>query len=443
MNVKSYFYKLIQRYLQLFIRATDVVVEIDPMNDFLVSNLECKNISKLLTEEPIGLDNSKKKSSEIFRPLSKLQVDYILLNGNFHYIRDIQFFMTELFKVLNGNERIIVTYYNSIWKPFISLATKLRLRKKLPEQNWIAHEDIDNLMLLSGYEVVRRDSKVLCPIYIPIVSSLLNKFFSPLPFFRWFNLLNFAIIRPKKNYFKTAPSVSIVVPARNEEGNIENIVRRIPKMGPKDELIFVEGNSTDSTWAKIQEVTKINKYKLNIKICQQEGKGKGDAVRKGFSIATKEIFMILDADLTVPPEDLPKFYDAITENKGEFINGSRLVYPMEKKAMKFFNILGNKFFAMAFSYVLSQRFKDTLCGTKVLTKENYLKIVKNRGYFGEFDPFGDFDLIFGSARMGLKIVEVPIGYKERTYGDTNIQRWKHGVILLRMLVFAARKIKFL
>jgi glycosyltransferase involved in cell wall biosynthesis len=178
-------------------------------------------------------------------------------------------------------------------------------------------------------------------------------------------------------------------------------------------------------------------------IAQQEGKGKGDAVRKGYSLATRDILMILDADLTVPAEDLPKFYRAITEGKGEFINGSRLVYPMEKEAMRFFNILGNKFFAMGFSFVLGQRFKDTLCGTKVLTRDNYWKLAAHRSYFGDFDPFGDFDLIFGAARLGLKIVEVPIGYKERTYGSTNIQRWKHGVILLRMLLFAANKFKFI
>lgn len=160
-------------------------------------------------------------------------------------------------------------------------------------------------------------------------------------------------------------------------------------------------------------------------------------------MAENEILMILDADLTVPPEDLPKFYKAAVSGKGEFINGSRLVYPMEKKAMRFFNLIGNKFFAAAFSSVLGQNFRDTLCGTKVLSRENYLKIASHRSFFGDFDPFGDFDLIFGAARSGLKIVEVPISYKERVYGDTNIQRWKHGFLLLRMLIFAARKILFI
>jgi glycosyltransferase involved in cell wall biosynthesis len=233
------------------------------------------------------------------------------------------------------------------------------------------------------------------------------------------------------------------VPARNESGNIDNIVKRIPTMGPNDDIIFIEGNSTDDTWQAIQSAHARFGSERRIRIAQQDGKGKGDAVRKGFGLATNEILMILDADMTVPPEDLPKFYHAIKDGKGEFINGTRLVYPMEKEAMRFFNLLGNKFFAMAFSFVLGQRFKDTLCGTKVISRSNYLQLANNRSFFGEFDPFGDFDLIFGAARMGLKIVEVPISYRERDYGDTNISRWRHGAILLAMLVFSARRIKFL
>jgi glycosyltransferase involved in cell wall biosynthesis len=337
----------------------------------------------------------------------------------------------------------MITYYSTLWKPFIVFATWIGLRRKTIESNWVAHEDIANLLLLTDYEVVRIENKILIPFYLPIISHLFNRYISPLPFFMNFNMVNLLIARPILNIDNSKMSVSIVVAARNEEGNIKNILDRIPKMGPNDELIFVEGNSTDNTWQKIQELSKEYSGKLNIITAQQSGKGKGDAVRKGFSLATKEILMILDADLTVPPEDLPRFYNAIVQRKGEFINGSRLVYPMEKEAMRFFNLLGNKFFAMAFSYVLGQRFKDTLCGTKVITRKNYQKLEKNRNFFGEFDPFGDFDLIFGAARMGLKIVEVPIIYRERTYGETNISRWKHGVILLAMLIFSARKIKFI
>lgn len=327
----------------------------------------------------------------------------------------------------------------------MKLATTFGFRDNPPESNWLSPEDVDNLLLLSNFEVVHSESKVLIPCYFPILSWFANKYLAPLPFFSIFNMVNIVIAKPvpSKSVASVQQSVSVVVAARNEEGNIENILKRLPKMGHDDELILVEGNSTDNTWSKIKEVYEKNKDRMNILIAQQEGKGKGDAVRKGFSMASKDILMILDADLTVSPEDLPKFYEAIVAGKGEYVHGSRLVYPQEKRAMRFFNIIGNKFFALSFSFVLGQRFKDTLCGTKVISRKNYQKIARYRSYFGDFDPFGDFDLIFGASRMCLKIVEIPICYRERGYGDTNISRWRHGVILLRMLIFAARKIKFI
>ena len=336
---------------------------------------------------------------------------------------------------------MIIIYYSRLWKPFIKLATFLHIRAKTPEENWISHEDIGNLLLLTDFEIVRRDAKIIFPIYIPFISGFFNRFIAPLPFFNLFSLVNIVIARPKIN--EALKTVSIVVPARNEEGNIEEIVKKLPKFTEDDELIFIEGNSTDNTWDKIKTVAQKYSSSRKIIIGQQDGKGKGDAVRKGFSLAGNDILMIYDADMTVPPEDIYKFYNAITDNKGEFINGSRLVYPMDKQAMRFLNMIGNKFFALSFSFLIGQRFKDTLCGTKVISRKNYLKLIENRSYFGDFDPFGDFDLIFGSTKLALKIIEIPIHYKDRSYGNTNISRWKHGIILLRMMFFAMRKIKFI
>jgi glycosyltransferase involved in cell wall biosynthesis len=235
---------------------------------------------------------------------------------------------------------------------------------------------------------------------------------------------------------------SVIVPCRNEKGNIEQAVRRIPDMGKHTEIIFVEGHSEDGTLDECRRVR--DKYsQRDISVLVQNEKGKGDAVRAGFAHAKNDILMILDADLTVAPEDLPKFFEAIVHGKGEFINGSRLAYQMEKEAMRFLNLLGNKFFSNAFTYLLEQRIRDTLCGTKVLWKEDYNRIITGREYFGDFDPFGDFDLLFGAAKLNLKIVEIPIRYRERTYGSTQISRFKHGLLLLKMTFFALKKIKFI
>jgi glycosyltransferase involved in cell wall biosynthesis len=239
-----------------------------------------------------------------------------------------------------------------------------------------------------------------------------------------------------------APSVSVVVPARNEAGNIADIFARLPQMGCNTELIFVEGHSRDNTFEVIQ--AEISRHpEQSCQLLKQSGIGKGNAVREGFAAARGDVLMILDADLTVPPEDLPRFYEALMSGKGDMINGVRLVYPMENQAMRFMNLLGNKFFTVAFSWVLGQPIKDTLCGTKALWRSDYEQIAHNRAYFGDFDPFGDYDLLFGAVRLNRKIVDVPIRYRERKYGTTNIQRWKHGWLLIKMLGIAVRRLKFI
>lgn len=425
--MKGYFYRLLARYIRLFARPGDSLISVDPPSHELDAHLtHCRTMS---------IDEVTSKP---------LDADFVLLNGTLHYERDIQAYLTRLRPNLKDRARVIVVYYSSLWRPILGLATRLGLRTKTLEWNWLSHGDMANFMRLADLEVIRRDPKVLLPVNIPLLSAFANRYLAPLPVISSLCFVNVLVARPSlaAALDPKFASVTVVVPARNEAGNIDAIVNRLPRMGPNDELIFIEGGSKDDTWATICGAQSRYSGK-NIVVAQQDGKGKGDAVRKGFAMARNEILMILDADITVPPEDLPKFYAAITSGKGEFINGSRLVYPMEKRAMRFLNLVANKFFAVAFSFVLGQRFKDTLCGTKVITRENYRRLAQHRAYFGEFDPFGDFDLLFGAARMALHIVEIPIAYRERTYGETNISRWRHGALLIAMLGFAARRLKFI
>jgi 2-polyprenyl-3-methyl-5-hydroxy-6-metoxy-1,4-benzoquinol methylase len=373
--------------------------------------------------------------------------DLIILSNLVGYLDDIQLVLNKVRSLCHENTKIIITYYNYLWEPLLKFAEAIGLKKKSPKQNWLTLQDINNLLYISGFDVYRNAKRMICPVYIPLLSGFLNKYLAKFPFFRFFSLNFYTFAKPapllEESEYKDKYSVTIVIPARNESGNIENAITRLPKFGKHQEIIFIEGNSTDDTWAKIQEIQKKYAATHDIKIGRQKAKGKADAVREGYAMATGDILMILDADLTVPPEDLPKFYDAMASGKGDFINGSRLVYPMEKEAMRFLNLLGNRFFSWAFTWLLEQRFKDTLCGTKVIFRTDYYKLVKNKKYFGDFDPFGDFDLIFGAHKLNLKIVEIPIRYRERTYGSTNISRFKHGLILLRMCAFASRKIKFI
>ena len=371
--------------------------------------------------------------------------DFVVISDTIGYFNDVQKVFEEVQKVCAPHTRIIISYTNFFWLPFLRFAEIIGLKMPQKRQNWLDISDIANLLTLANFDVVRQTKKIIFPRYLPLISWFLNRYVVNLPLFNFFGLVTFLVARSIRTPFKKAEdiTVSVVIPTRNEKGNIEALVQRTPKMGKATEIIFVEGNSTDDTWDEIQRVCKLYQGKAPLKWIQQEGKGKGDAVRKGYSIATGDVLMILDADMTVPPEDLPKFFEAIASGKGEYINGTRLVYPMEKEAMRTLNLLGNKFFSIAFSWLLGQRLKDTLCGTKVMTRENYLKLAANRSYFGDFDPFGDFDLIFGAAKLNLKFIEVPIRYRARTYGETNISRFKHGWLLLKMTFFALNKIKFL
>lgn len=372
--------------------------------------------------------------------------DVIIFNNIIGYLDNIQDVFYAIKKNCHVHTRVIISYYNHYWEPILNFGETIGYKKKSPQQNWLDANDISNLLYLSGFETYRKNKRLLLPINIPILSWFINKYIAKLPIFKSMCLNQFLFARPfsavTENEVANKYSVSICIPARNESGNIENAILRLPEFGKHQEIIFIEGNSTDDTWQKIQEIQEKYKDTHNIKIGQQTGKGKGDAVRKGYAMATQDILMILDADLTMPPEELPKFYNAIATSKGEFINGSRLVYPMDKEAMRFLNTLGNKFFSWVFSWLLEQPIKDSLCGTKVMFREDYLKLIENRKFFGDFDPFGDFDLLFGAYKLNLKIIDLPIRYKERTYGTTNISRFTNGWMLLRMCWFAAGKIKF-
>ena len=367
--------------------------------------------------------------------------DYILLSDLVNYLPDVQAVLERLQRHSYQHTRIVLNVFNHLWRPLVSAAQKLTGRSSTLPENWLSVWDIENLLHLAGWEVVKRDSRILWPFKTPLLERLFNRWLAPV--LKHLCLTVFVVARPKplpslyRNY-----TCTVVIPARNESGNIEEAVRRTPEIGMGTEIIFVEGHSKDNTWDEIQRVAA--KYPdRNIKTIKQTTKGKGGAVREAFAQATGDILFILDADLTVPPEDLVKFYHVICTGTADFVNGVRLVYPMENQAMRFLNMVANKFFSVAFSWLLGQPIKDTLCGTKVLFRSQYEQIARNRAYFGDFDPFGDFDLLFGAAKLNLRMLDLPIRYRARTYGETNISRWSHGWLLLRMVRFAAMRLKFI
>jgi hypothetical protein len=366
----------------------------------------------------------------------------VVLIGALNHVEDVYSALEGVATSWSPETRLINISYNRLWRPFVA-GLRLFTRDSSATENWVPPGELENLLEQSGFEVIERRFAVLLPVPVPLLSRFVNRWLAPLPVLRLFCVYNVVVARPVRSIRPSDPSVSIVIAARNEEGNIASLLERIPKLADRQEIIFVEGGSTDNTWEAIQRtVGSPNSSGSSVKVFKQTGKGKGDAVRLGFEKSTGDILIILDADISVPPEELTRFIDLLRTNSCEFANGSRLVYPMEKEAMQFLNLIGNRLFGVVFTFLLGQPVRDTLCGTKALWANDYQRIAAQRSYFGDFDPFGDFDLLFGASRLHLKIRDVPVHYKERIYGSTNISRFRHGLLLLRMTLVAARKLRF-
>jgi hypothetical protein len=368
--------------------------------------------------------------------------DVILIVDTIGSLDDCQAMLEALHRLCNRETRLVIVYYSHLWEPLIRLAEWIGWRARQSEQNVFSPADIHALASLSSFEVIKAESRLLSPLRLFGIGRFINRFISILPVIRHLSLRHYSVCRSLLQRHDDIRSASVIIPARNERGNIEAAIKRMPRFCDDLEIIFVEGHSNDGTLSEIKRVAETFPDR-DIKVMTQPGKGKADAVYTGFDAASGDVLMILDADLTVAPEQLSKFWDAISSQKGEFINGTRLIYPLENQAMRFLNLVANKMFSVLFTWLLSQRFTDTLCGTKVLRRSDYLRLKATRSYFGDFDPFGDFDLIFGAAKLGLKTVEVPIRYVSRTYGETQISRFRHGLLLLRMLWFALLRIKAL
>lgn len=445
----SYYYETQLSVFQFLVPPGKKILELGcGTGDLLAALKPAHGVGVDLSARMIALASEKYPSFHFLEgdaedPLTwgiKDKFDFIIMADVVGYFQDIQTALDRLHEFCDPSTRLIISYYNHLWEPVLKMAERFKLKTPTGIGNWLSPEDLENLLFLSDFETIKKERRLLVPKKIPVIYPLIE-FIGCLPVVNRMCITNYLVAKPKIKSTPVLPkSVSVVIPCKNEKGNIEAAVTRMPSIGLHTEIIFVVGESVDGTHEEICRI--IDKFpEKSIRCLVQDGTGKGDAVRKGFQEASGEVVMILDADLTVSPEDLPKFYDAVVLDKGDMINGCRLVYTMENEAMRFLNMLGNKFFSLFFSWLLNQRIKDTLCGTKVLLRKNYELIAANRDYFGQIDPFGDFDLLFGASRQNLKIIEIPIRYGARIYGETQIRRFYHGFILLKMCFGAIGKMK--
>lgn len=456
-NKNSFYYKDIEKFFQFWVQPESSVLEIGNGTSNLLHTLK--------PEHAISIEIRTKTQSSKFQYASNIlmmsnieefpvnqEFDYVLLPNTISHVTNIQSLLINCHSVSNPSTRLIITFHNPAWEIILQLASFLGQRMYLPDLNWLSLEDVRNLLDLSNFEVITSGKRCLIPRNILFLSPIVNRFIAPLPIFNKMCLTEYIIARPRQNFHQPQSEIlsnfscSVIIPARNEANNIENCVTRMPQLGRFTEIIFVEGNSQDETWSTIKKVqTQYGKEygnSLKIKAIQQTGRGKGNAVREASQLAEGDILIILDSDLTVQPEDLIYFFSAVALNYCEFANGCRLVYPLYKETMPWINRIANRFFAWLLSFLLNIKIKDSLCGTKALKKTDYEKIYNTYEYFTNFDPFGDFDLLFGAAKLGLKIQDIPVRYVSRTYGRSNISHFKEGFILLKMCLYAAIKIKF-
>ncbi len=369
--------------------------------------------------------------------------DFVTMVNVVGELADVLGAFKRLRAVVRPQTRIVIVYYNHLWEPLVGLAAALGLKLANPTQNWLSLPDLRGFLHLAGFEVVKAGARMPCPKYIPGLAPLANDVVGRLPLFQRAGFIHFVVARPREPLPKPPReySCSVVVPCKDEEDNVAAIPARVPHMGRFTEIVFVDDRSTDRTAARVRETMAAHPDR-RITLVPGPGEGKGAAVRAGLAHATGDVFMILDADMTVMPEDLPAFFEALTENAGEFINGTRMVYPLNPQAMRTGNVLGNKAFAAVFTFLLEQRITDTLCGTKAVMRDGYARIQEVRDEFGGVDRWGDYDWLFGAARSNLKIVELPVHYIERLAGESKMtKRVRHGVVMLRMCWVALRKLR--
>jgi glycosyltransferase involved in cell wall biosynthesis/SAM-dependent methyltransferase len=462
-----YYYQQLEAICKRYVKPGSKVLE-----------LGCGTSDLLAALEPVqglGIDLSKGMIAQAQRKYPQYQYivgdatavpldqvfDYIVMSDLIGHLDDIWVSLDQAHRIMHPDSRLVLTYYNFAWEGILRIGERIGWKTPQDHQNWLGMSDIENLLNLTNFEVETANTEVLLPIDIPVISDVVNNTLAQTRLLRWACLIQYFVARPVSLPHKRSFSVSVIIPCRNEIGNIADAIQRMPEMGTHTEIIFVDGASTDGTVEEIERVIEEYDGVKDIKLIHQVTAneqavsvaggtaeqpkmlklGKGDAVRKGFDAAQGDVLMILDADLTVPPEDLPKFYEPLAEGKGTFINGTRLIYPMEDEAMPMMNYFGNKLFSWIFTWLLEQRIKDTLCGTKVLLKGDYERIKAGRSYFGDFDPFGDFDLLFGGARQQLKIIEVPVRYRRRRSGYSKVTAYRHGWLLLRMCAIAFGRLK--
>lgn len=439
LNKNAYYHYQINSFIASVITPKSSVLEIGSATGALVSalaNVQYLGIdfSPKMVEAAAGkFPGVKFLCSGLSGLREEKKYDFCVMSNLLDYLPDIWTELELLKKFMHQDSKLIITTSNPLWEPVLRMAAQFRLKTPDGPRNFITNNDIMNFLQLLDYEVIEYGYRIFLPKGIPAVSAVINKIIPLIPGFRNLCAMQFIIarVKPEKTMRKRL-SCSVIIPCHNEADTIENCLSRVPAIGSSTEVIVVDDGSSDATALKVRGFTSTHtKVRL---ISYPKNKGKGFAVKTGFDAATGDVLMILDADMAVEPEELPRFFELLEDGRAEFVNGTRMIYPRENESMKLLNFIGNKFFGIILSLIMGQRNTDTLCGTKALRKKHYLNMK-----LGDC-PWGDFDLLFGAAKLRLKMVELPVHYKKRFAGQSKMKPFKHGWQLLKMCGKGVREI---
>lgn len=437
----AYYYSTIKTFISRIIPEGSSVLEVG-----------CGTGEILATTKPqrgVGIDISKKmvelasqkfpQYTFIHSPIEDLQLgekfDYIVMIDVVDHVHDVMDVFHSLYRFCHSETQVILTTINPWWDPILSVMEKFGAKMPEGPHNFIEKRNLTKMLELMDFSISYSGYMLLFPKKIPVLSFLANSIGTRMWGIQKMSAVQYMLIHPMvKNDIDLRLGCSVIIPCYNEQDNIEEAIRRTPQMGRETEIIVVNDCSTDNTAQKVRDLQ--SRYP-NLKLVDYSpNRGKGYAVRKGFEAATQEVLMILDADISTPPEELPRFFDPLNKGICQFVNGTRMVYPMENQAMRTLNLFGNKIFGFIMSFVTQQNLTDTLCGTKAFYKKD-LKMIK----WG-LDKWGDFDLLFGAARTGKKIMEVPVHYMTRKSGESKMRSFRHGVHLLRACYLGFKELVF-
>ena len=349
--------------------------------------------------------------------------------------------LLSLSKIIRDDTKIIIISRNLVWMIFIKLLKSL-FSFSPKKNNFLPYSYLDNLFSICNLEVIRNEKIITLPIYIPFFTNLINRIFR-LPLLNIFCLSNITILKKKDQNFSNNKDlrVSFIIPCKNEENNIKTFENEIKNSNQSNEYLFGDDNSMDKT---IDEIDKLSKKLNNNKILKYNGPGvcKSENVYKGIELSSGDIIVVYDADLTVDFKDVEFSIDILKNTNADFINCTRMIYPQKDGAMKFSNFIGNSIFANLFSLLFRKKITDTLCGTKIFFKKDWVKIKKNITGLGVKDLWGDFDLLIGAYKNNLKITEVPVTYHERKEDNTKMTSvFLNGIRMLSIVLVAFYKLR--